>query len=406
VQVIGDLNPKTQVLVAGLWVNGSAVLRNLAGKGYQVCGISHDIGEMGIRSRHGSKVICPDPNTDLDDWVGALAWVAEQCEEKPVFIPTTDRYVVALDRAASELQDKLRYHGFGNGLRTSLTSKRSTFELAEKYQLAMPATIFVETGQQLRHFWRQLKAPVLIKPEFSMDWRTPAAWSTIGRSKAIIAESEQELIDLYDRIKPVTERLIAQEVIPGPDTNLIYWAGFMSDDGHVRGRFVGQKIRVRPIHLGSASFVRLVDMPEVEQQCEDFLRKLEYQGICGIELKLDARDGIAKLVEVNPRYGLWEDIGLPAGVDFAEEAVLSAFGQDTPPHRVQEFRQKWVHFKRDLAAYLEYRGEKSLSLYQWLGSLGPPIIVCDLPIVSDWPVARHNLGSMFRLAFKGATPEP
>lgn len=409
-QIVGDLSPGTRVFVAGLWISGSAILRNLSLKGYQVCGLSHNIKDMGFRSRHGCKAVCPDPMTEPEAWVGAVSWLADQCEEKPFIIPTSDHYVAALDREAPRLADKLLYYGFGdgalddcgsgNGLHGRLTSKRITFELAERHGLAMPATVPVESAEQLRRFWRRMKAPVLLKPEHSTDWWTPRARSILGHSKAVVAESERELIELYDRVGPVSERLIAQEVIPGPDSNLIYWAGHMAADGTLRGRLVGRKLRVRPIHLGSGTFVKLVDMPEVEKRCEDFLAALGYRGLCGIEFKIDPRDGIAKLIEVNPRYGLWEDIGVPAGVDLAEEALLSALGRETQPHRPREFRRKWMHFKSDLAVSFDYGAEGLLGPLAWLGSFATPLTVCDLPLVSDWPLARHNLASMFAIAMR------
>ncbi len=408
-RILGDFSPETRVIVAGLWINGSAVLRNLSLKGYRVCGISHNTKDMGFHSRHGSKAVCPDPMAEPEAWVDAVSGLAERCEEKPFIIPTSDHYVAALDRDAPRLRDKLLYDGYGDdgpgelesaGLHSRLTSKAATFELAERHGLAMPATAAVEDAGRLRRFWSQVKAPVLLKPDHSTDWWTPLAWNVVGRSKAVVAESERELIELYDLVRPVSGRLIAQEVIPGPDSNLIYWAGYMASDGKARGRLVGRKLRVRPIHLGSATYVQLVDMPEVERQSEDFLASLGYRGLCGIEFKIDPRDGVAKLIEMNPRYGLWEDIGVPVGIDLAEEALLSALGREVPARRPQAFRQKWMHFKSDLAVSFDYRAEGLLGPLQWLKSFAGPLLVSDLPLASDWPLARHNLAAIFRIALR------
>ncbi len=55
--------------------------------------------------------------------------------------------------------------------------------------------------------------------------------------------------------------------------------------------------------------------------------------LCGVDPKEDPRDGVAKLIEVNPRYSLWDDSGIPVGVDLAHEAVDSLLGGPTlrPP---------------------------------------------------------------------------
>jgi predicted ATP-grasp superfamily ATP-dependent carboligase len=381
--VIGRFNPNTTVLVAGLSWNGAGLLRNLSRKGYQVCGIALSNDEPGLFSRYGAKAVCPDPRLDQDAWVRAVIELARRCDQRPLMIPVSDIYVMALDRAAEELRPHIRFHGFGDGLRTHLTSKRSTFEMAAEHDFPAPDTIYVEDRDQLRRQWQRVQAPILIKPEFSKHWRTPAALAALGGQKAIIANSEQELVDLYDRVRPLTEQLMAQEVIPGPDHNLLYWAGFVGNDGRVGGRIVGRKIRVNPIHVGSASFVKLEDMPEIEANCESFLSAVGYRGICGIELKLDERDGVAKLIEVNPRYGLWDDIGVPEGVDLAEEAVLAKNGKRTEPRRPTQFQQKWIYVMKDVAAFRKYRAEGSLSLNEWLATLKRPILVADLPVFSD-----------------------
>ncbi len=387
-------------MIAGLWVNGAALLRNLSRKKYMVCGITHSAQSPGLYSGHGSKVICPDPSVDHEGWVRAVIEIAGHCDQKPVIIPLSDAYVLALDRSADELRPYVRFHGFGDGLRTRLTSKRSTFEMAAACNFPSPTTVYIEDSSQLRSLWRQVRAPIVIKPEFSKHWRTPAAVEAIGFQKAIIAESEQELVAVFDRVRPLTSQLIAQEFIPGPDQNLLYWAGYVGSDGRVGGRIVGRKLRVYPIHLGSASFVQLVDMPEVEDNCERFLSSIGYRGICGIELKLDERDGIAKLVEVNPRYGLWDDVGVAEGVDLAEEAILAAYGQRTQPRRSNLFRQKWVNVEKDLKAFLKYRAEGSLGLGEWLATLTPPITVNDLPMLSDRPYFRRNILSMLKASRK------
>jgi len=383
--------PDTDVIVGGLYLNGATVIRRLATRGFKVCGLSHKPDAVGFASRHGWKAVCPNPAHDLDAWVAFLEDAARACAKRPVLLPTSDEWVVALDRVADRLRDRFRFAGFGDGLHTALTSKRTTFELAERHAFPMPRTAFVSSREQLLRFAATVNTRMLLKPEFPADWRSGQAAQALGGRKVAVAESGAELVAAYDAVRQWTTDLIVQEVIPGPDENLIYWCGFVRDDGRVAGRIVGRKIRLLPVHYGSASFVQLIDTPAVEDQCEAFLRALGYRGLCGIELKIDPRDGVAKLIEVNPRYGLWEDIGIPAGIDLADEAVAALLGREPAPRRARRFAQKWVHLGRDLRALDQYRAEGALGLGAWLRSLTPPIVVNDLPLLSDLPYALHNL---------------
>jgi D-aspartate ligase len=383
--------PDTDVVVGGLYLNGATIIRRLAAHGFKVCGLSHDPTEVGFASGQGWKAACPSPAGDHDGWVAFLNNAASACRTRPVLLPTSDVWVVALDRASERLRDRFRIAGFGNGLHTALTSKRTTFELAERNGFPMPRTLFVSRRDQVLRFAATVDGPMLLKPEFSADWQATSAAQALGGRKVVVAENGAGLVAAYDAIRQWTTNLVVQEVIPGPDENLIYWCGLVRDDGRVAGRIIGRKIRVLPVHYGSASFVQLVDAPAIEDQCEAFLGALGYRGLCGIELKIDPRDGVAKLIEVNARYGLWEDIGIPVGIDLAHEAVMALSGQNPMPRRARSFAQKWVHLGRDLRTLKQYRAEGALSLGGWLRSLTPPIVVNDLPFLSDFSYALHNL---------------
>ena len=385
------ISADTRVLIAGLHINGAGVLRNLARQGIKTCAFTHDAQSPGLWSRHAVKFLCPDPHSETEQWVEMIKRIAGRCRDKPVILPLSDHYVIALDRVAGQLDDHVHMHGFGSGLRTSLTSKRQTFDLAREHGFPIPKTVFIEDAAHLRDFWTDVGGPVLIKPEFSVDWRTDEARSIIGVVKAITAQSQDELLAVYDKTAPITSRLMAQEIIPGPDENLHYWAGFLGNDSRVRGQLIGQKIRIYPTHLGSATYVKLADRPDMEANCADFLNKIGYRGICGVELKLDPRDGVGKLIEVNPRYGMWDDIGVPQGVDLAGQAVRAAFGEEIKPCRPARFDQKWVNLLRDIRAFQGYRSEGLLGLSEWLNSLRPPIIVSDFPVFSDTSYVAGNL---------------
>lgn len=392
------------VIVAGLTLNGATVLRRLDRLGYAVQGLSFNPDEPGWHVGGVVRHRTPDPREDFEGWVRALLRLADEFDEPPPVLPMSDVYVVAFDRAASRLEGRFRLHGFGSGLRTRLTSKRHTFALAADQDFPRPVSRWVEDRDELAAFADQVSGPVLVKPEFTYQWRNRSAARVVGSRKVATGRSKDELLRAYDEIAAVTPGVLAQEVIPGPDSNLVYWCGFVGPEGWVGGRLVGRKRRIVPIHYGSATFVELVDAPDVEDQCERFLTALGYEGLCGIELKHDPRDGVAKLVEVNPRYSLWDDIGVPVGVDLAHEAARSFFGGATEPTRPRHFRQKWVELGRDVSAALAYRNEGLLSSWAWLWSLRPPIVVNDLPILRAPGYACHMVWRRLRKLVDRARP--
>ena len=383
------------VVVLGLARNGASVLRRLTALGFQCHGLDHRPGEPGWHVSRVDHTECPDPEADFEGWAAFMERYAEQFADPPPLIPTTDVYVVALDRAGSRLQSKFRMHGLGSGLRTELTTKKTTFDYAERVGMPCPKTGFVSNREELSEFLSQTQGPVLLKPDLPQTWRSGSA-AELAAGRKVITGDGQELLREYDQISEFCAEVVAQEIIPGADDQLVYWCGFVGPEGYVGGRLVGRKYRIAPIHYGSATFVQLDDLPQLEQRCEEFLVALGYVGLCGIEFKQDPRDGEFKLIEVNPRYSLWDDIGLPVGVDLVQEAVMSLLGAPTVAHRPRHTRQKWVELLRDIGSFTRYRREGLLTTAQWLRSLSPPIVVNDLPLWQDPRFAWHMIWRQIR----------
>lgn len=384
------------VAVAGLTLNGTTVVRRLALMGYDVWALSHNPDEQGWHGRYGHKLRVPDPRDGGPAWRTFMREWASGFPDKVPVLPMSDVFVVAFDEAAANPDWPFPLHGLGSGLRTALTSKRGTFDLAANHAFPSPLTRWIQGRDELAAFAEEIGGEVLFKPEFSPAWRTEPARDAARDRKVVQGRTVDDLLQGYDEMAPFTPEVLAQEVIPGPDESLVYWCGFIGPGGEPGGSLVGRKWRVTPIHFGSASFVELIDAPAIEEQCLRFLSDLGYQGICGIEMKEDPRDGVAKLIEVNPRYGLWDDIGVPAGVDLAREAVESLRGAPTEARRPSRFGIRWLSVDRDASAFAQYHREGSLSLPRWIWSLRPPLYVNDLPVWRDPRYALYTLTHGFR----------
>ncbi len=384
----------TPVVVAGLYLPGISLLRNFTRRGIPAIGIEGDPCDIGFRTRYGTTLRCPDPASNAAGWLEFMLELGERLAERPVLIATSDTLALAIDRYSDELARYYRFPRSPSGLTTQLSSKRRAFELAAKHGLPAPRTCFIESELDVQRFASEARYPCLIKPEFSTSWIGLAADSPMRDRKVLVARNAGELVARYHEAAPTDPRLVAQEVIEGEDEKLVYWVGYLDHDQQLLGSFAGRKKRVTPPHFGSASYVETMHDPQLDRQCSSFLRALGYRGICGIEVKQDRRDGQYKLVEVNPRYGLWDEIGRHLGVDVAWVEYQDLLGKPVRAARNSGAEYRWVSMARDVRAFVDYRREGSLTVRQWLGSLRPPIVCPDLDW-RDWPVA---LGTLWDLA--------
>ena len=189
-----------------------------------------------------------------------------------------------------------------------------------------------------------------------------------GTEKSILAETPAALSAAYGEIAELDPDVIITEVIPGEDRDLLYFAFYRSADGRV-WHISGRKERIVPVHFGSASYVVSIQDPVMERISIEFLAKLNYQGLGGIEYKRDARDGKLKLIELNARFGLWDAVGQLGGVDTAYVAYLDAIGEKLPDPRPALPGIKWISIARDFGAFRGYRHEGVLGIRDWAQTL-------------------------------------
>ena len=118
---------------------------------------------------------------------------------------------------------------------------------------------------------------------------------------------------------------------------------------------------------------------------------LDFKGVGSAEFKLDNRDGVLKLIEINPRY--WQQNYLPTacGMNFPLINYYDLTNQAITP--ITDFRSgiKWVNRYSDLASFLDYRREGSLTFREWRKSLRGPKIYSDFSLHDPIP-ALYEIG--------------
>ena len=82
------IDPDTDAIVLGLDLGGASMLRRLARRGFAVAGITDLRHELGLSSRYGAKIVCPDPLTDFAAWAALMTAVGAHCRKRPALLPT------------------------------------------------------------------------------------------------------------------------------------------------------------------------------------------------------------------------------------------------------------------------------------------------------------------------------
>ncbi len=370
---------KNPVLILGLYNPGYALLRNFALRGIPVYGADVSGDSIGFETRYGTKMRCPNPIEDADNWLLWMKSFAEKYGTGVVILPTSDKYLIAINDFALQLKE----YGFifthlEKDLLKKLTSKKGIFELATNYSFPIPKTIFPKDESQLLDFLSSASFPLIAKPEFSKEWEAGEAAQIMKSQKVKKLYSTEEAVEFYKLMNSHYINVLFQEIIEGEDSNLVYQVTYISSDLRPIVSLLGRKVRITPIHFGCGTYVELLDDDVLIAKVNDFLVKCGFRGVCGIELKYDAKDSQYKLIEINPRTGLWDEIGNIVGKDFGYSYYKDILGDEVTVDNSAFEKAYWVSLRSDFRTFWDYKGEGMLTFETWVRSLlKRPILFSD-----------------------------
>lgn len=354
---------------------GLDIARSLGRRSIPVYGLDPDPHAVGGLSRHCRLVVCPNPATAEADYLRFLLDWGKDLGRKAVLYPVSDTTALLCSRERRSLQ---RYYEFvmpEHGTMTRLASKEGLAAAALEHGVPAPRTVVPGSLNDVEKAARELAFPAILKPTESAFWHRPEIASLLrenilsGRPKVIFCRDAGELGRAYRSVAAYDNRLIIQEVIPGPEKNLAYISFCLDRQTKPLAFFAGRKLRVLPIGFGSASCVRSFRDPDLEQTALRLLSGVCYQGLGGMEFKKDSRDSRYKLIEFNVRFGLWDGLGVRCGVDTPHIAYLNALSLPAGPPPPCREGVIWVDWQRDVRAFWMYRRQGRLTLARWLRSL-------------------------------------
>jgi D-aspartate ligase len=111
-----------------------------------------------------------------------------------------------------------------------------------------------------------------------------------------------------------------------------------------------RRLRQYPVEFGSTStYVATAHLPTVSAAAETFLRSIRHHGLVEIEFKHDHRDGLLKVLDVNPRPWNWLGLAEAAGVDFGAAISCTVSNQPVPKMTARD-GVAWISAARDVVA--------------------------------------------------------
>jgi biotin carboxylase len=306
-------------------------------------------------------------NTALEeDYLTAILKICER-ERVDVIYPSWDPYVYVL----SKNRPRLASHGITvpvPDLDTVLTAldKYRTVEAGRSVGFPCPDTVLHTPNLRLDDVTQRLGFPLVIKPRFTSG----------GHGMALVRD-HGELEATLPRVIAKHGHPMLQEYIPGGQRDSAQFV--MARDGTVVFAFhkLRQRTFRRTARFGTVSESAAPDARLL--QSSKLLGHLGWWGALGIETIHDSRDGLNKLMEINPRFPrqLWNRVEL--GINEPLMCLRIARGEPVEPAATYPTGVLFVSPVEDaqlalfqLADLVLYKGRSLLGASPALDPMSPP----------------------------------
>lgn len=381
-------NAKIQACVMG----GMDLVRPLGLAGIRCAAVTRP-GGPSLYSRFTRATLCWDDFSENDEeLLEALVQLGAAQSQPSVLFYEEDSQLLLVSRHRERLAQVFHFVVADPELVEDLVDKARFQALAERLQLPVPATRRIQPTADSMPADVDLRFPLIIKP-----CTRRKSWDVIADShKALQIDTPEALRALWPRLVAAGMDLLAQELVPGPESRIESYHVYVDQRGSIAGEFTGRKIRTYPVTCGHSTALEISDAADVRAQGRALVERLNLRGVAKFDFKRDP-NGRLHLLEVNPRFNLWHHLGAIAGVNLPALVYADLMGLRRPAARLARAGTRWCNIRNDLPAARAC----GMSLSTWL----PWALGCEAKSAVAWDDPMPLLRSaLFRGLHKRSVP--
>jgi predicted ATP-grasp superfamily ATP-dependent carboligase len=370
------LNYKTTpiAIILGGYVNGLGLVRSLGEIG--VPSIVIDINKnIAFSSKYSIiGLISPHPTHQTAEFLNFMKELGQKLKTKSVLFCTNDMWLIPMSKNQLEMEQYFYYPMSGWNIIENCINKTKLYKLAVEADVPCPETVFLNSISEVDKNIDNIRFPCVLKPAIIIGFQEKL--QSPGRT--IIIQSNKEL-EYWKKI--IVERnlsdvpLIIQEMIIGGSENLYTLTSYSNREGDIIAYSTGHKIRQNPPNAGTIVSGRVVHEPEVFALGKKLLKKAKFYGIANTEFKRDIKNGGFKLIEINPRPGMWNYSVTATGINLPQMAYLEVLGKKLVVNEAFNKRELvWLMVLSDFMEAINFSNKNRRSygystLSEWLVSI-------------------------------------
>ena len=183
--------------------------------------------------------------------------------------------------------------------------------------------------------------PLVIKPRTSF-----------GAKGFNVANNNEELVEHFKLTESKFGPSLIQEYIPQDDKQ--YQVELVMDDrGECKAFVLMDKVRWYPLTGGSSTMNVTIHDETIKSSCVKLMKCLGWKGYASLDVIMDPRDEVAKIMEINPRMNGTAKICFVAGVNLCQLILQDAFGLEVTDQTDYKDDIRLRYFHMDLLWFLK-----------------------------------------------------
>lgn len=202
--------------------------------------------------------------------------------------------------------------------------KQRTMRACEEAGVPCPHTLYdMATADDI--LAAGMPFPFIIKPR--------VGYGSIGFH---VIRDEAQLREVFPTAVERFGGMVVQDYIPQTGTQYKCEV-FLDENGEAKSACVFDKTRWYPVDGGSTCCSTSVKRPDIAADSVRLLRHIGWRGYGDVDLIEDPRDGVCRVMEINPRITASVKVCFAAGVDFARQVV--ELGMGLPVTEYADYRE-------------------------------------------------------------------
>lgn len=349
------------------------LLRALGRGNFPVIAATSVANEVAFYSKYTTRIHrIPGPTKTPVEFIQALVELGKELKgSSPILFYDADADLLCVSRNRRELKNYFRFNMPSEEVIENLVDKSRFIDYANQYKLPIPkAKVIGFEGDSYKVSSDMFSLPVIVKPVTRVDWFDSPLAKAFGKGgKAILVHDKKELEMIVKISIEHHVSVVIQELIIGDESQILSYHSYISKNGTILGEYSGKKHRTFPSQFGMSTCVEVCENEEIIDAGRDIIEKTGLVGIVKIDFKKDPLTGKLYLLEINPRFNIWNYPGAVSGVNLPVIAYCDIVNEKPNfPIKVNK-NIKWIDAARDRQMYKEIGRGYEFYFSSWIKNL-------------------------------------